>query len=160
MTTKTTKTTTRRPRNTFRKIAGSTYACAVCGRKTRNTGVQSLGSKTCPQCYELAGIENEISDGFATLEERRAQIDGYLAEIVEKGGDVSDWSHQQPQAAPVAVEQPICGHKPANTNGVACTKQRGHAGPHGDMHECWPVDADGDSGIDARAYDKAQTEKC
>lgn len=77
---------------TFRK-GSSVFQCQVCGRATRETGVQSLGNKTCPQCYELAGIENEISDGHCTFMEREGAIAGYLAEIAEKGGDVSEWAH-------------------------------------------------------------------
>lgn len=76
-------------KNTFTKIAGSVYECLCCGRKTRNTGAQSIGSETCPQCWELAGIENEISDGYATVEERRARIDSLFAEVAAKGGDAS-----------------------------------------------------------------------
>lgn len=74
-------------RSTFTKAGGSTYKCECCGRGTRNTGSQSLGSKTCPQCWDLAGIENEISDGHCTLEERRTLIDELLAEIRAKGGN-------------------------------------------------------------------------
>jgi hypothetical protein len=85
MTTTTTKTTKRR--NGFSRVAGSTYACDTCGRRTRNTGAQSLGSKTCPQCFDLAGIENEISDGNATLAERRDYIDELIADIRAKGGN-------------------------------------------------------------------------
>ena len=69
----------------------STFKCNVCGRTTRDTGVQSAGNKICPQCYELAGIENEISDGHATREERIESIAQYVAEIKAKGGDVSEW---------------------------------------------------------------------
>jgi len=69
----------------------ATYACACCGRRTRFTGAQSVGSETCPQCFELAGIENEVSDGYVTVAERRGDIDALVAEIREKGGDVSDW---------------------------------------------------------------------
>lgn len=70
----------------------ATFQCGVCGRLTRATGVQSVGNKICPQCYELAGIENDISDGNGTLETYRAMINSYIAEIVAKGGDISTWS--------------------------------------------------------------------
>jgi phage FluMu protein Com len=82
-------------RSMFSKIGGSTYPCAVCGRLTRHTGAQSLGSKTCPQCYELAGIENEISDRYRTQAEAQPQIDALIAEIVAKGGDVAEWARLQ-----------------------------------------------------------------
>jgi hypothetical protein len=73
----------------------ATFKCNVCGRGTRDTGAQSVGNKICPQCYELAGIENSISDGYATREEQRAEIDRFIAEILAKGGDVADWRHLQ-----------------------------------------------------------------
>lgn len=66
------------------------YACDVCGRKTRNTGNQSMSSKTCSECWDLAGIENEISDGHATLAERQAEINDLLASIESKGGRTAD----------------------------------------------------------------------
>lgn len=37
-----------------------------------------------------------------------------------------------------AYEQSLlCGDRPANSNGVACSKPAGHDGPHGDRHESW-----------------------
>lgn len=68
------------------------FKCNVCRRGTRDTGVQSAGNKICPQCFELAGIENEISDGYCTREERLDEIKSYVAEVAAKGGDVSDWN--------------------------------------------------------------------
>ena len=81
------KNTTPRRRNTFSRLGGSTYKCDCCGRLTRYTGEQSLGSKTCPQCWNLAGLENEISDGHETLASLRPRIDALLAEIRAKGGN-------------------------------------------------------------------------
>jgi hypothetical protein len=53
--------------------------------------VQSVGNKICPQCYELAGIENEISDGYTTLAEKAEVIKEYMDEVAAKGGDISTW---------------------------------------------------------------------
>ena len=39
----------------------STYTCRVCNRRTRNTGDEG-STGLCFECFELAGIENEISD--------------------------------------------------------------------------------------------------
>jgi hypothetical protein len=80
---------------TFRR-GSSTFTCDVCKRLTRETGVQSLGSKLCPQCWDLAGIENEISDGNATLADRRDEVDQLLKHIESKGGDLSEWTHLMP----------------------------------------------------------------
>lgn len=67
------------------------FKCVTCGRGTRETGVQSLGNKNCPQCYELAGLENEVSDGYKTLAEGRDAALAYIADIEAKGGDASEW---------------------------------------------------------------------
>lgn len=66
----------------------STYTC-ICGRLTRRTAVQSTGSECCPQCYKLNEIENEISDGNATVAERADEVRGLMAEILAKGGTPS-----------------------------------------------------------------------
>ena len=77
-------------RNGFTRIGGSTYPCDICGRTTRHTGVQSLGSKTCPQCWDLAGIENAISDG--DTDDYRAQIAALTSDIAAKGGSLAQWA--------------------------------------------------------------------
>ncbi len=47
-------------RNRFAKGSGC-FACCNCGRETRN--VDGNGHlDMCPECYEAAGLENEISD--------------------------------------------------------------------------------------------------
>jgi hypothetical protein len=70
--------------NRFQRGSG-VYTCDVCERKTRNTG-QSYSSKLCGECWELAGIENEISDGHSTQADRQAEIDILVAAIAAKGG--------------------------------------------------------------------------
>lgn len=84
-------------KNTFTKTAGSTYQCNSCGRRTRNTGAQSLGSELCPQCWDLAGIENEISDGYTTAEKSADQIRHAVADIEAKGGDASEYRAAWPE---------------------------------------------------------------
>ena len=91
-------TTTARRRNTFTR-QNTTYKCDVCGRLTRHTGAQALGSQLCPQCWELAGIENEICDGYRTLAEAETVIAGYVKEIKDKGGDTREWDRTFQQSA-------------------------------------------------------------
>lgn len=69
----------------------ATYKCNVCDRSTRDTG-DNGSCHLCPQCFELAGFENEISDGHSTREERLTVIRAYVAEIAAKGGNVADWN--------------------------------------------------------------------
>lgn len=74
-------------RNGFSRQFGAVYVCETCSRKTRHNGSQSMGSKLCAQCFELAGLSNEISDGHQTKAELHPQIDRLLAEIRSKGGN-------------------------------------------------------------------------
>jgi len=71
---------------------GGTFKCEICGRGTRHTGVQSLGSDLCPQCFELAGIENGVSDyGDEALADYGDRVPALVAELTAKGADVSAW---------------------------------------------------------------------
>lgn len=71
--------------NGFKKGSGA-YKCGCCGRMTRATGRndnENIG--LCAECYDLGGIENEISDYGSTpaLEAEAAEL---KAAIVAKGG--------------------------------------------------------------------------
>lgn len=79
-----TKTTQRQARNSrFQKGSGM-FACESCGRNARDTGVQSHGTKCCEQCYELAGIENGISDG-SPQSDYQNDINHYASTLLDKG---------------------------------------------------------------------------
>ena len=69
----------------------STYLCNVCGRRTRDTG-DNGSCDLCPECYTLAGIENEISDGWATAEARAQEIRDIVTAITGKGGRATEWA--------------------------------------------------------------------
>lgn len=90
-------------KNTFSKLGGSTYKCDTCGRNTRYTGAQAIGSTLCAQCWDLAGIENEISDGIRTQADAQARIDSLMADIRAKGGN-PDEQFASLLAKPAAVE--------------------------------------------------------
>lgn len=49
--------------------SSSTFVCEDCGKVTRYTGIQSVGSRLCPYCYEKAGYENAYNDGHINKEE-------------------------------------------------------------------------------------------
>lgn len=76
---------------TFQR-GSSTFPCGTCNRLTRYTGSQSLGNKICPQCFELAGIENEISDGYCTAAERLDEVLALTADVTAKGGSLDEWN--------------------------------------------------------------------
>lgn len=63
----------------------TTYKCRSCTRLTRNTGEQA-NTELCPQCYEIAGIENAVNDGFETADEARERVERLAAEVRAKGG--------------------------------------------------------------------------
>lgn len=61
----------------------STYTCRCCGRVTRDTN--SEGSiELCAQCYELAGLENELSD-YGVHESLTQSATMYFEQLIAKG---------------------------------------------------------------------------
>lgn len=77
--------------NRFRNFGGgSVFACRCCTRKTRYAG-QGIGTELCPQCYELAGIDNMLNDeGRKATDAERAECNRYIAEIQAKGGNIEN----------------------------------------------------------------------
>lgn len=69
------------------------YKCGCCGRKTRATGDDSDGVGLCSDCYEMAGIENQISDGGydgpEALAVLVAEVERLKDVIISKGGKLS-----------------------------------------------------------------------
>lgn len=49
-------------RNSRFQRGSGVFACGCCARRTRDTGGDNTGVELCAECYELAGIENQISD--------------------------------------------------------------------------------------------------
>jgi hypothetical protein len=65
------------------------FACAVCGRSTRDVG---HGIDCCAECSEIAGIDNMVNDngyepGSKEYADALAECESYLAAAVKKGGD-------------------------------------------------------------------------
>lgn len=53
----------------FEKGSGC-FTCRVCGRRTRATGQgDNEHVYLCVECFEIAGLENELQDGIITQEE-------------------------------------------------------------------------------------------
>lgn len=62
--------------------------CAGCGRRYRPTqGQHASGSELCDDCWELAGLENEVADGYYTGEEGKEQALPHLRRAINLGGD-------------------------------------------------------------------------
>jgi len=60
--------------------------CAICGR----TFNEHSSDHVCPECFEVAGIDNEVNDHGpeAFTASTAAQLGSYLAAIAKKGGDI------------------------------------------------------------------------
>lgn len=72
----------------FRRGGNSVFKCQICSRSTRLVD-QGLGSECCPQCYELAGCDNQFNDdGTAPTPEQLQSCEALLAVIGKRGGDV------------------------------------------------------------------------
>src|SRR5882724_8793953 len=89
--------------NRFERGSGC-FNCGVCGRRTRSTG-ENAGCDLCPQCYEVAGIENMISDRSYDSPEEKAKLEAEInklnAEVIKPGGKLS---HQATEDARLFVE--------------------------------------------------------
>jgi hypothetical protein len=75
-------------RNRFQRNGRGVFQCENCGRSTRQVD-QGGDSQCCPQCWELAGIDNSVNDGAQTWTEVQSECDHLLAELVAKGGDAN-----------------------------------------------------------------------
>lgn len=70
--------------NRFQRGSGA-YKCDSCGRTTRSTGQGNEQLRLCAECYELAGIENEIQDCGSTPE-LELEAASLRVKIVRLGG--------------------------------------------------------------------------
>lgn len=74
--------------NGFKRGTG-VFKCEDCGHNTRETGAQGMGVKLCPDCWELAGYINTLSDYGADSEDFqscRSTIKWYAEKIHAKTG--------------------------------------------------------------------------
>jgi len=73
--------------NSHFQRGSAVFTCECCGRRTRKTGVQYCSSRTCPQCFELAGMENIILDSCGTAAELAGERDRLIKAALKGGGD-------------------------------------------------------------------------
>lgn len=84
----------------------STYNCGICGRLTRQS--HQGDNHLCMQCYDIAGIDNQINDdGRAPTMAERQELDQLLAQIVAKGGDGEAVRDNNGYAFPDAPVAPV-----------------------------------------------------
>jgi len=66
------------------------FVCAVCTRRTRFTGTQSLSAECCSECYQIAGIDNLLNDcPNERVDKNYRQAIHLLGIIADRGGDIS-----------------------------------------------------------------------
>jgi hypothetical protein len=74
-------------KSTFQRGSGC-YRCNCCKRQTRATG-DNWNSGACPECYEIAGLENALSDNGPEWEFREStkkEIERLQEVVRQKGG--------------------------------------------------------------------------
>jgi hypothetical protein len=74
--------------NRFQRGSGC-YTCDSCKRQTRSTGRgDNENCALCAECFEIAGLENEISDHGDPDGKLAAEIEQYKAACIAKGGNL------------------------------------------------------------------------
>jgi hypothetical protein len=56
------------------KRGSAVYTCAICGKRTRETGSSESFVELCVYCYHVGGIQNSYADKQITLEEFVAEV--------------------------------------------------------------------------------------
>lgn len=74
-------------RNSLFEKGSAVYCCYICGRRTRHTGVQAIGSDLCPECWDLSGLENMVLDGEPLDSKLCNERNHLLAQVTRKKGD-------------------------------------------------------------------------
>lgn len=77
-------------RTRFQRGANNVYDCGVCHRTTRGAG-DAFNVRLCGECFELAGIDNTISDNgieYATENGWVADAQAQLKKLAAHGVDV------------------------------------------------------------------------
>ena len=71
--------------NRFARGSGC-YRCQNCKRQTRDTGGDNGNLQLCPECYEIAGIQNDIWDKRDPDGSLQLEMERLKAIVRTKGG--------------------------------------------------------------------------
>lgn len=94
----------------FRRGGRGVFKCTCCGRPTRQTDAQALGAESCPECWDLGGMDNAVNDeGREPTERELAQGKALLEQITAKGGDADQAAASCGYLFPVEPEQTGAG---------------------------------------------------
>lgn len=99
------------------------FNCGSCGRKTRNTG-DNAGCGLCPECYEIGGLENTVSDNGADSKEGKWAVEEIkrLKAIVRQKGGKGGYAGDEPKPEPkmeTAKNKPVVPHTPPPVTSIA-----------------------------------------
>jgi hypothetical protein len=90
--------------NTFSRFqrGSGVYTCVSCARKTRATGNkdnENIG--LCVEYFEIAGLENQISDSGDADGSLAKKIAHYTEECISKGGKLNKTAPANDHAEPM-----------------------------------------------------------
>jgi hypothetical protein len=103
-------TTLKQHRHSHIKRGQGVFQCRCCKRNSRDTG-DNGDLQLCPQCYDLAGEENSLSDS-GEFYQGPAWVLDTIAEVALKGGNASCWDDLREaalKALPAATPAPAIG---------------------------------------------------
>lgn len=89
-----TKMKTSTVRNRFQKFGRGVFTCHCCKRQTRETTGDHGQLDLCEDCFELAGIENSISDAddaAKVIREYRKEVRRRTNRVEKRGGSLQNW---------------------------------------------------------------------
>ena len=94
--------------NRFTKGTG-VYTCGCCGRRTRDTGDGAING-LCSTCYDLAGFENSIMDGYQSeLTKNEIQLIIRMVQKVYSNGGQREWDALLNQVVAICEERIAMG---------------------------------------------------
>lgn len=70
-----------------------TFICQCCNRRTREVNGDHAQTGNCALCFDLAGIENTISDnGIDAVSDYYEEARDLLTRLEKIGGNLSNWA--------------------------------------------------------------------
>lgn len=80
-------------RKNFVRGGKGVFTCQCCERQTRETNGDHAQTGNCEHCFELAGIENTLSDnGMEVAKSYKAEVKMRLTKLAKMGGKMEHWA--------------------------------------------------------------------
>lgn len=85
-------------RKRFTGGGAGVFVCQCCKRRTRELNGDHAQTGNCAICFELAGMENAVSDrGDEAIAEYREEALGLMKKLEKLGGDMATWADLKAQ---------------------------------------------------------------